>query len=158
MCKKSLIGLALFVVAVFSFSACFANNDNNDGGMLKDAADGVRNVVGDAENAIEGAAKDVSNASKDATGDMENKTDNDKNGMTAGTTDNNSDRTSTNVTNNGYVATRTATTDTGATTFMGMSSTAWTWLILGIAGIAIVALVWYYGMQVNSNTKYDDRD
>lgn len=42
-----------------------------------------------------------------------------------------------------YTATRTATSNN----VMGLSSTAWTWLILGIVGIVIVALVWYYGAQ-----------
>ena len=57
--------------------------------------------------------------------------------------------------NNGnYNATRTATT---ANTFMGMNSTAWTWLIIGIAAIAIIALVWYYSMQLRSSD-YDNRD
>ena len=56
--------------------------------------------------------------------------------------------------NNDYTATRTSATDN---TFMGMNSTAWTWLILGIAAIAIVALVWYYSMQIRSSN-YDGRD
>ena len=56
--------------------------------------------------------------------------------------------------NNGYTATRTS---TGESTFMGMGSTAWTWLILGIAAIAIVALVWYYSMQFTNknNNRYE---
>lgn len=154
--KKLFIGLALFACMMFSFSVCFAAGND---GMLKDAADGVRDVVGGAENAIEDAAKDVSNASKDATGDLENGANRTENDMTNGATDNGtSDANRGNTMNSGYTATRTATTDTGATTFMGMGATAWTWLILGIAGIIIVALVWYYGMQVNSTNNYDDRD
>lgn len=166
MYKKMFLSLAILACMIFSFTACFAAGND---GMLKDAADGVRNVVGGAENAIEDAAKGVSDASKDATGDMENGANKDKNDMTNNdgnnggnneqnngtTTDAN--RTSTTGMNNGYTATRTA-TDTGATTFMGMTATAWTWLILGIAGIAIVALVWYYGTQANSTNNYDDRD
>ena len=46
------------------------------------------------------------------------------------------------TTNTGYTATRTA-TDTG----YGMTNTAWIWLIVGIVGIMIVALVWYYVAQ-----------
>lgn len=42
-----------------------------------------------------------------------------------------------------YTATRTSAENNA----MGLSSTAWTWLILGIVGIVIVALVWYYGAQ-----------
>ena len=50
-------------------------------------------------------------------------------------------------TSNNYTATRTSADNT----FMGMNSTAWTWLILGIAAIAIIALVWYYSSQLNNN-------
>lgn len=167
MYKKLFFSFIILVAMIFSFSICFAANEND--GMLKNAADGVRNVVGDAENAVENAAKDVSNTSKDVTRDMENDANNAGNNMrndttnnnnTSGNTNNNSNNTtaSTNGMNNGYSATRTA-TGTDENTFMGMNATAWTWLILGIAAIAIVALVWYYGSQVNSsNNNYDDRD
>ncbi|MNT83899.1 hypothetical protein D3C72_2238390 [compost metagenome] len=73
---------------------------------------------------------------------------------------NNLDNTANTVTgtyNEGYNAVRTSTaeaTDANNTLF-GMSGTAWTWLILGIAGIIIIGLVWYYSMQVSSN-KYED--
>ena len=40
-----------------------------------------------------------------------------------------------------------ARTSTDTTTVTGMSQTAWTWLILGVAAIAIIAVVWYYSMQ-----------
>ena len=56
-------------------------------------------------------------------------------------------------TNNGnsYSATRTSTGGAEAT-FMGMNSTVWTWLIIGIAAIAIVALVWYYSSQITNDS------
>ena len=59
-------------------------------------------------------------------------------------------------TNKNYTATRTS-TGTEANTFMGMTATSWTWLIMGIAAIAIVALVWYYSSQMRSSN-YDDRE
>ena len=49
-----------------------------------------------------------------------------------------------NMDNGDYTATRTSTNAEGDATFMGMTATMWTWLIMGIAAIAIVALVWYY--------------
>ena len=49
MYKKIFVALAILTIGIFSFSICFANNDH----MLEDAANGVRNVVGGAENAIE---------------------------------------------------------------------------------------------------------
>ena len=56
--------------------------------------------------------------------------------------------------NSNYNATRTSTTTNN--TFMGMSATAWTWLIIGVAGIAIIALVWYYGTQVRTSHNDDE--
>lgn len=137
MYKKMLVIFAILTIGIFSFSVCFANND---GSMLQDAANGVRDAVGGAENAIEDGAKDIANTTKGVTGSAENAMENkDNSGMTQ-----NNNRTN----NSNYTATRTATTNP---TFMGMSSTAWTWLIIGIAGIAIVALVWYYGSQIRTS-------
>ena len=137
MYKKMLVIFAILTIGIFSFSVCFANND---GSMLQDAANGVRDAVGGAENAIEDGAKGIANTTKGATGSAENAMENkDNSGMTQ-----NNNRTN----NSNYTATRTATTNH---TFMGMSSTAWTWLIIGIAGIAIVALVWYYGSQIRTS-------
>mgnify|MGYP000866348899 FL=1 len=137
MYKKMLVIFAILTIGIFSFSVCFANND---GSMLQDAANGVRDAVGGAENAIEDGAKDIANTTKGVTGSAENAMENkDNSGMTQ-----NNNRTN----NSNYIATRTATTNS---TFMGMSSTAWTWLIIGIAGIAIVALVWYYGSQIRTS-------
>ena len=151
MYKKIFVALAILTIGIFSFSICFANNDH----MLENAANGVRNVVGGAENAIEDGARDIANTTKGATRAAENSMDN-ATGMTENTNNNNNnnnsemngnDRTNSNT----YIVTRTSTTDSR---FMGMNATAWTWLILGIAGIAIVALVWYYGSQMRTN--HDD--
>lgn len=147
MYKKLLISFGILLAIIFSFSVCLANND------LQKAADGVRNVVGDAENAVEGAARDVSNASKDATGDLENLGNDIKNNGDNRNTkkDTNNNNTVMGTTDGNYDATRTA-TGTDAT-FMGMNATSWTWLILGIAAIAIIALIWYYATQFNSSNK-----
>ena len=102
----------------------------NDGGnMVKDAADNVRNAVGGVENTVENVANNVGN-------NMKNNNHNNQ--------------------QNDYNATRTS-TGTTSNTFMGMNATAWTWLIIGIVAIAIVALVWYYAMQTRSSD-YNDRD
>lgn len=142
--KKILISLGIILSLVFSFSICFAA----DG--LGKAADDVRNVVGGVENTVENAAKDVSNASKGATGTVENDMNNDK------TTNNNkSSNINTNSNRNAYTTSRVATDDT---TLMGMTSNGWTWLIIGIAAIAIIAVVWYYSMQFTNNNKHDDNN
>lgn len=142
--KKLLISAGLVIAILFSCNLCFANDDA--GQMVKDAANGVRNVVGGAENTIENAAKDISNGSKNVTNGIENGAQNMTNKVESGTQSS---------MNDAYNATRTS-VDTQAGTFMGMNSTAWTWLIMAIAAIAIVALVWYYGTQRQSS-HYDDR-
>ena len=152
MYKKLFISLVILATIILSLSACFANNA---GDMLKDAGDNVRNAVGGVENTIEDAARGVSNTSKNITGNMEEGANNIGNAMT----DNNTN-TGMSMVDQGrdgaYTATRTS-TDTTGNTFMGMNATSWTWLIIGIAAIARVALVWYYAMQMRSSN-YDNRD
>ena len=137
---KLFTALSILLIGIFTFSFCYATENN----MLKDAAEGVRNAVGGAENAIEDGARDLSNTSKNITGGTENMAHDATNGM------GNIAETAKNGVS--YTATRTS-AETGST-FMGMNATAWTWLIIGIAAIAIVALVWYYGNQLHNN--YDN--
>lgn len=140
MYKKLLISIAVLTIAIFSCSVCLANNG------LQNAAEDVRNAVGGAENAVEDAAKDISNTSKNATGNLEKGANNTENHNTT-----NTEKTTT--TDGNYTANRTSTAANH--TFMGMNATTWTWLIIGIAAIAIVALVWYYSMQVRSSNRRD---
>ena len=120
--------------------------------MLEDAANGARNIVGGAENAIEGAAGGVSNTMKNVTAGAENTM------QKAGNSVSNTATSMTNNVGNGdYAASRTSTNAEGNATFMGMTATMWTWLIMGIAAIAIVALVWYYSNQIRTS-RYDDTD
>lgn len=145
--KKFFVSLAIILFAVFSFTVCFATDDA--GKALGNAANGVRNFVGGVEDTVENAAKDVSNTSKNVTGTAENTM---NNGTTHDgyTTDG---RTTTN--NNGkYTTSRVAT----GTTFMGMTTNTWTWLIVGIAAIAIIAVVWYYSMQFTNTKKNNHND
>ena len=142
--KKIFASIVIVLCAVFSFTICLAT-DNNSG--LKEATNDVRNFVGGVENTVEDAAKDVSNTSRDVTGDIENGLNNDShknynNRTTSGSTDN----------NGRYTAARTSTDNN----FMGMTSTAWTWLIVGIAAIAIIAVIWYYSMQFTNNNHIND--
>ena len=147
--KKLIIGMALVLSIILSFTVCFANDE------LQKAADSVRNVVGGDENVVEDAARGVSNAAKDATNNVEKGANNagnevknsvNKAGSNIKNAANNIGNAVTGTSNN-YTATRTSADNT----FMGMNSTAWTWLILGIAAIAIIALVWYYSSQLNNN-------
>ncbi len=156
MYRKLFAIISIFVIAIFSFSIVLATDDNHS--MLQDAANGVRNVVGGAENAVENGAKDIANTSKDATGDAEKDASSTADGLTGVNGDNdkntNASMNNRNGNTNSYTATRTD-AETGAT-FMGMGATAWTWLIIGIAGIAIIALVWYYGTQLNNTNNNNE--
>ena len=148
--KKFFVSLAIILFSVFSFSFCLAT----DGSGIGSAANNVRNFVGGVENTVENAAMDVSNASRDVTGGAENTMDGNR---TSGMTGSNSMTNSTGMTgyngNNGYTATR-----TNANTTMGMSQNAWTWLILGVAAIAIIAVVWYYSMQFTNTGRRGNND
>lgn len=143
--KKSLliVGLLIAVILMFATTFSFATDDHGAMTGVNDAVNGVRNTIGGAENAVEGAVKDVTDTTKNATDNTTNM------GI------NRNDTQSTN-----YTANRTATTGTttNAGTFLGMSSTMWTWLILAIAIVAIIALVWYYSNQLTRTRNYDDND
>ena len=143
--KKSLliVGLLIAVILMFATTFSFATDDHGAMTGVNDAVNGVRNTIVGAENAVEGAVKDVTDTTKNATDNTTNM------GI------NRNDTQSTN-----YTANRTATTGTAtnAGTFLGMSSTMWTWLILAIAIVAIIALVWYYSNQLTRTRNYDDND
>ncbi len=152
--KKIYISIiAIIAITLFSFSYTFANNEIT-------AVDGIRNVVGGAENVVEDAGRGIvdgmrnitsngENAMGNVTRDIGNTMQNAGNGISGSlTTD-----------NNNYNATRTTTrsaVDAGEGTFLGMNSTMWTWLIMAVVGIAIVALVWMYAKQNNNNNSYND--
>ena len=141
--KKTLLAFFVVMLIVFSFSYVFATD------MMQDAANGVRDAMNATENTMENAAQGASNVMKDMTQSASNTMDNAMN-----TTENAMQ----NVTGNddNYTATRTSTTTDG-NTFMGMNGTTWTWIIMGIAAIAIVALVWYYSMQLTEKN-YDNKN
>ena len=152
MYKKIIVSTCVLLASIFlSFNFCLANDTTN---MLEDATNNVRNAVGGAEAAIENAAGGVTNTAKNMTEGIENGANSMVNSMENAT--NSTKDTNDNMNNDGYVASRTS-TDVESATFMGMTATTWTWLIIGIAAIAIVALVWYYGSQLKSS-RYDDRD
>lgn len=150
MSKKLTISALLIITLLFVCSMSFAAENT----LLQDGVNSVRNFVGGAENVVEDAAQGAAGAIKNGTNNIENglntavddmnnndnmNNDNNNNGnnddnFMAGTTDNNN--------NGNYTAARTA-------TFMGMDGNTWTWLIIGIVGIAIIALVWAYSMQEN---------
>lgn len=154
--KKLLTIFAIIVAIVFSFSVCFAAED-----VLKDATNTVRDAVNNTEGAVEGAMHNAGDAVQDSAEKAKNTMENAGNKIegTGNTLEKDMKNTTskvTNTNNDGYSATRTSTT--GNATFMGMNATAWTWLILGIAAIAIIAAVWYYSMQITSENNHSRRD
>lgn len=147
--------LAFAIGLMFSFSCVLATNTN--------PVDGIRNVVGGAENVMEGAAMGITNGIRNATGTMTN-------GMDNMTNNNNTDNN--NMANNqnrvtgaiktdnnnrgGYTATRTATAFEEPT-LLGINMTTWTWIIMAIAAAGIITLIWSYTRQKEKNyTSYDE--
>ena len=156
MSKKLVFTVGLLISLIFTFAVTFSFATDGNGAMngVNNAVNDVRGAVGGAENAVEGAVKDVTNTTKNAT----NTTENNMNNATRSNTTN-LNITGNNTQSTGYTANRTATTGTANTgNFLGMSSTMWTWLILAVAVVAIIALVWYYSNQLNNNKRYDDND
>ena len=144
MFKKILLSIIVFFTITLVFSVVLANDE------LQKIGNDIGNTVHNAENAVEGAVHNVTNSTQKATQAIENKTNkattNAKNAIS-------------HTTSNGYNATRTGILENvSGNTFMGMNSTAWTWLIIGIATITIVSMVWYYSLQFNTKTHYDDKD
>lgn len=159
MSKKIILSVIVLIVMTLSFNCVFAADMAQDASnTVNDSIDKTQNTMNDMGNAVKDAGNSAMNATNDVVNGAINGTMNvvneitqDRNTSTTNHNDNNMNMAGT--TNNGnYTATRTAAEDT---TLLGMNATTWTWLIMGIVGIAIVALVWYYSMQT-ADHGYDD--
>lgn len=150
--KKKFYIVALLIVSilVLSFSYTFAANE-------PEAVQGIRNVVGGAENVVEDAGRGIvdgvrnitaggENVMENATGDVQNGMQDAGNRVTGAMTDDNYDATRT--------TTRSADINNGEGTFLGMDGTVWAWLIIAVVAVAIIALIWTYVKQNNSS--YND--
>ena len=165
--KRIFIALFVLVSLLFSCSYVMANTDNNLVEGVKSTVNDAGNMAADAGNATAGAIKDGANNVKDKTQDAMN---NAKNGTEKAGNDvkNAAENAGNNVKdgmqnmgndmNNGmnnqgtndYTATRTATEqNTGNNTQNWMNRDIWTWIIVGIISIVIVALIWYYASRNN---------
>ena len=152
--KKILFSIFVLIAVVFSFTFVFAADNMQD--MAQDAGNTINDSIDKAQN----SAGNVGNAVKDAGNEAMNTANNVVNGAKNTINEITEDRNGNDGTNvaatnndNNYNATRTA----GEGTLLGMNSTTWTWVIMGIAAIAIAALVWYYTVQMN-NRGYDDEN
>ena len=119
----------LFITVVFSclFISNFAlANNSNMMNSVNNAAGDVRNAVGGAENVVENAAKGATTTVKDGLNTVGNTTHN--------TTDGNK-----------YSATRTSTNGS-------VSSTMWTWFIVGMVALIVIGIIWYMTSRRNDNS------
>ncbi len=150
--KKKFYTIALLIVSmlILSFSYTFAANEPQ-------AVQGIRNVVGGAENIVEDAGKGIvdgvrnvtsggENMMENAARDVQNGTQDAGNRITGAMTDDNYDATRT--------TTRSADVNNGEGTFLGINGTTWAWLIIAVVAVAIIALIWMYARQ--NNNSYND--
>lgn len=120
--KKIIFITILFLSLLFTFNICLATDVNT---MKEDS----KNMVDDAKKKTENITSPIRDKSEEL--------------------DNAVDNTMTNMPDD-YTTTRTSTTSTDNMAFMGMGSTAWTWLIFGILGIGIVAIILYYASELKA--------
>ena len=145
--KKVFFAFLLSTLCVFALcSYSFANT--NVGNKLMNAGKSVGNAIGDTAGAVVDGAKDLTNSTSNVMNNMTN-----ANGNTENNDATNTSNEMFGTTNTNYTATRTATNNNN---LLGMSSTAWTWIILGTIGAIIVALVWYYGAQYEHRNYNND--
>lgn len=150
--KKRFYIIALLIVSIFvlSVSYTFAANEPQ-------AVQGIRNVVGGAENMVEDAGRGIVDGVRNVTSGGENMMENAAGNIGNGV-QNAGNRVTGAMTSDNYNATRTTTrsADINAAegTFLGMNGTVWTWLIMAVVGVAIIALVWMYAKQ--NNRSYND--
>ena len=136
MTKKILIAITILFATLFLSSSVFATNNVQDG------ARDIGTEVKDSWDKLGGAVQNIGNNAKGAVDNVGN---NARNSM-----NNNNTTANNNHNNNGYTATRTSAVNNNGNLF-GMTSNAWTWFIMAVLAVVIVALVWYYGTQTANN-------
>lgn len=136
--KKLLFSFIILFSIAFSFDICFANQTMNTiDNITKDSMNNVGNFIEGTENAFENTGKNILNNSKNVTNNVEKG----MNNIMSSTGNYISQRTSSNT----------------EETLIGMNQNTWTWLIVGITSIAIIAIIWYYLAQnTNLENHYED--
>lgn len=129
--KKFLISTAL-LIAIFALSASYSFATSN---MVNTVENGAKNIASDVGGAISSGVGATKNTLENAGDMISNGAQNVTSGATGATAQ---------TTTNTYTATKTSTANVKVA---GMTATGWAWLIVGILGVAIVALVWFYGSQ-----------
>jgi len=142
---KIFIVSLITIISLFFVSYTFATNTMNT------LTNGVRNVVGGAENVVESTGSAIGNMVQGGMNAINN------GATTVGNATENTIGAMTNGGNDDYSATRTTATrgvDTDAGT--GISTTAYTWVIIGITAVGIGVLLWSYFRQKSNNNIYID--
>ena len=124
--------LLLIVSLLLTSTICFAEN-TNFGTEMQDSANKTGESMQNVRNGVMDFANDVGNGIKNTAEDVGNTMQGMFNGDNPNTT-----------TGSNYNASRTSADVVGN---VGPANTVWIWLILGITGIIIVALTWYYVSQ-----------
>ena len=141
--KKSIFIISFIILSLF-FSYSFVSAANAG----EQIVNGMRNTVSGIENGAENVGNGIKNGVQNAGNAVKNATEN------AGSELKNSvEKTGDNMRNVGdgaYTAARTATeTNNNQNTQNWMGSNIWTWIVVGIITIVIIALIWYYVSRNN---------
>ncbi len=142
--KKSLIAVILFCLITLISSLVFATNMvKGTENMLRDVGNGIQGAVNTTEDSARNAKNGIVNVVNDMGHGAENATDDVTDNMgIGGFTDNRGEGT--------YTASRTSAYADNAVA----SNNSMVWMILAVAAIIIVALVWYYGAQADTNRNH----
>ena len=126
---------------------------------MENVANGIRNFVGGTENTIENVGNNVAGGIKNGLNTVGQGTENVMTDVRDGMDDMGNTMTGmmTGDSNNGdgYTATRTSTDEAR---LAGMTTSTWSWIIVGITIAAIGLLIWAYMRQKNENDIYIDSD
>lgn len=139
MVKKIFIAFSILLSLSLLSSFVFATDAIQDG--AKDVGSEVKNSWNKLGNAVQNIGNDAKGAVNNTNNSINDQ--NDNNNMI---NQNNNNAINDNNTSN-YTASRTAANTNNSGALFGMNSTMWTWLIMAILGVVIVALVWYYGAE-----------
>ncbi len=161
--SKKIIATFIAILFLLTTSFVFAAGTEINSSMNK-AGDNIKNVVNGAGNIVKDGAGAIGNGINNSANNVKNTVENGANRAQNMGQDakNHSENMASSLTQDNYNADRTSieartTSASSNNSFLGMNSTTWTWFILGIAALAIIALVWYYAMQ-NKHSEYDNNN
>jgi hypothetical protein len=150
--KNKIFTAILLISLLLLSSICFASDTQLAalGNELHDSADKTKDSMQNVGKGLENLTNGVGGAMHNVGQGIQNTASTIGNGVQnafTGMDNRNGLGTLTATDNGGYTATRLS-TDAGANL---MSNTAFIWLIMGIVGVIIVALTWYYVSQNNDS-------